>query len=225
MPINRNCKNSPASRGGLSLTSQSIQIAEQHTSCSLPKPTPKQQLHTCTNPKSTEPSSTFRLFSPAANSPRRHLLQDAARISTLAGHRPPVSALLLLPDVDLPLRATADPRGTLIHTGRDLSLDPVPRDATGHAQDQFLRVLDRHQEDEEDVEIALAAMEAGEEEARVTVATAVMMTGAGAGAVGEVAEVDVRGGTLDFPALEFWDDEKIVTLTFKIPRHLFSEPG
>lgn len=98
----------------------------------------------------------------------------------------------------------ADLRGTLIHTDRDLSLDPAPRGAIEPAQDLFLHALDHHPEDEEDAEIAQVAMEAAEEdEAQVIAATAVMTIGAGAEAVDVVAVADVRRGTLDFTALEF----------------------
>ena len=153
---------------------------------------PKQQLHTCTNPRLTEPSSTFRSSSLAANSPHLHLLPDAVRTSTLVGPHPPVSVLLQLPDVAHPLRAMADPRETLIHTGQGLFPDLDPRDAIEPAQDPFLRALDRHPEDEEDGEIALVVMEAGEEGARVIATTAVTMIGAVVGAVGEAAVEDAE---------------------------------
>jgi hypothetical protein len=92
----------------------------------------------------------------------------------------------------------ADPRETLIHTGQDPSLGLVPQGATEPAQDLFLRVLDPHQEDGEDAEIALVVMEeAEEEEVRVIAVTAVMMIGAGAGAVDGVAVADVSRDTFD----------------------------
>jgi len=92
----------------------------------------------------------------------------------------------------------AGPRETLIHTGQDLSLGPVPQDATEPAQGLFLRVLDPHQEDGEDAEIALVVMEEAEEgEARAIAAIAVMMIGAGAGAVDGVAVADVSRDTFD----------------------------
>lgn len=111
----------------------------------------------------------------------------------------------------------ADLRGTLIHTGRDRSPDPAPRDATGPVQDPFLRVLGPRQEDEEDAEIALDAMEADEEEARVIAATAVMTIGAGAEAVDGVGVADVSEGTLDFCSVGVWDDKKNCNIDFKIP--------
>jgi hypothetical protein len=82
-------------------------------------------------------------------------------------------------------------RGTLTRTGRDLSLDPDLRDVTEHGQGLFLRVPDPRREDEEAAEIALVVTEeAGEEEAPAIAATAVMMIGAEAGAVDEVAVAD-----------------------------------
>jgi hypothetical protein len=138
------------------------------------------------------------------------------RTSILVGPHPPVSALLQLPDVDHPHRATADPRGTLTHTGQDLCPDLALPDGTEPGQGRFLLALGLHQEDEEAAETALVVMEVEEGEARVTAATAVMMTGAGAGVVDEAGVVDVEQGIsdLDFSSAGVWDEEKIVKLPF-----------
>jgi hypothetical protein len=213
MPINRNCK-LVYDFMALSLTCQSIPIVEQHTSSTLPKPTPKLRLLTCTNPKLMEPSSTFRLFSPGANSLHLHLLQDVVQISTLVGLQQLVSALLQHRDVDLLLQVMADLRGTLIHIGQDLSQDLAPRDATEPGQDLFLRALDPHQEGEEDGEIALVAMVAGGEEARVIAATAVMMIGVEAGVVDMEVVADVSGITIGFKAQEFRNGEENCNIDF-----------
>lgn len=135
----------------------------------------------------------FRLFSPAANSPLHHLLQDVVRISTLVALQQPVSAPLPRPDVDHLLRAMADPRGTLIHIGRDLSPGLDPRGATGPGQDPFRDPVP-HPAEEEDAEIARVVMEVGEGEAQVTAATAAMTIGVEAEVVDAVAVADVNGG-------------------------------
>jgi hypothetical protein len=136
----------------------------------------------------------FRLFSPVANSPRRHLSQDVVRISTLAALQQPVSAPLPRPDVDHLLRAMVDPRGTLIHIGRDLSPGLDPRGATGPGQDPFLRDPVPHPAEEEDEEIVRVVMEVEGGEVQVIAATAAMTIGAEAGAVDAVVVADVNGG-------------------------------
>jgi hypothetical protein len=216
MPINRNCKIT-LQCAVLSLTSQSTPTVEQPTSSTPPKPTPRPRLLICTNLRSTEPSLTSRLSFHAASSPRHHLSQDAARISTLVDLQQPVSALLLPRDAEPLLQAMADLRGTLIHTGPDRSLVPAPQDAIELAQDQSLRDLDPRREDGEDAEIALLAMEAEEEGARVIAATAVMTIEAGVAAVDGVAVADVSGSTLDFNSVGVWDDKKNCNIDFKIP--------
>lgn len=139
------------------------------------------------------------------------------RTSTLVGLQLPVSALLQPPDVDLLLQATADPRGTLIHTDRDPCHGPAPQDATEPVHDRFLRARDHHPDDEEDGETALVATAAGEEEAQVIAVTVAMIIGAEAEAVDGEVVAGVSGITIDFTALEFGMARKSVTLFSKIP--------
>ena len=136
----------------------------------------------------------FRLFSPVANSPRRHLSQDVVRISTLAALQQPVSAPLPRPDVDHLLRAMADPRGTLIHIGRDLSPVLDPQGATGPGQDPFLHDPVPHPAEEEVAEIARVVTEVEGGEAQVIAATAATTIGVEAEAVDAVAAADVNEG-------------------------------
>ena len=136
----------------------------------------------------------FRLFSLVANSPRRHLSQDEVRISTLAALQQPVSAHLPRPDVDHLLQAMADPRGTLIHIGRDLSPGLDPQGATGPGQDLSLRDPDPHPAEEEVAEIARVVTEVEGGEAQVIAATAATTIGVEAEAVDAVAAADVDEG-------------------------------
>ncbi len=88
----------------------------------------------------------------------------------------------------------ADPRGTLIHIGRDLSPGLDLRGATGPGQDPFLRDPVPHPVEEADVEIARVVMEVEGGEAQVIAATAAMMIGVEAEAVDAVAVADANGG-------------------------------
>jgi hypothetical protein len=99
-----------------------------------------------------------------------------------------------------------DPRGTLIHIGRDLSPGLDPRGATGPGQDPFLRDPVPHPAEEEDEEIVRVVMEVEGGEVQVIAATAAMTIGAEAGAVDAVVVADVNGG-LWFYSVEFGIDK------------------
>jgi hypothetical protein len=115
-----------------------------------------------------------------------------------------------------------DPRGTLIHIGRDLSPGLDPRGATGPGQDPFLRDPVPHPAEEEDAEIARVVMEVEGGEAQVIAATAAMTIGVEAEAVDAVAVADVNGG-LWFYSVEFGMTRKMYYWFWRYQWHLFSE--
>jgi hypothetical protein len=110
----------------------------------------------------------------------------------------------------------ADPRGTLIHIGRDLSPGLDPRGATGPGQDPFLRDPVPHPAEEADAEIARVVMEAEGGEAQVIAATAAMTIGVEAEAVDAVAVEDVNGG-LWFYSVEFGMTREMYYWFLEIP--------
>lgn len=95
-----------------------------------------------------------------------------------------------------------DPRGTLIHIGRDLSPVLDHRGVIGPGQDPFLRDPVPHPAEEEDAEIARVVMELEGGEAQVIAAIAAMTIGVEAEAVDAVAVADVNG-CLWFYSVEF----------------------
>jgi hypothetical protein len=101
----------------------------------------------------------------------------------------------------------ADPRGTLIHIGRDLSPGLDPQGATGPGQDLSLRDPDPHPAEEEVAEIARVVTEVEGGEAQVIAATAATTIGVEAEAVDAVAAADVDEG-LWFYSVEFGMDDK-----------------
>jgi hypothetical protein len=84
----------------------------------------------------------------------------------------------------------ADPKGTSIPTGQDLSRDPVPQDDI--VQDPSLPDPVPHQEDEVVEGTVLDVMVVEEDGAQVTVATVAMMIEAGAEAVVEEDAAGVK---------------------------------
>jgi hypothetical protein len=86
----------------------------------------------------------------------------------------------------------ADLRETSTHTDQYPVQDRGHQDAIEPVHAPYLRVLVRHQEDEEDGGIALAATEEEGEEVQAIAATAVMTIAAEAEAVAEEDVADVR---------------------------------
>lgn len=134
----------------------------------------------------------FPSFSHAESSLHPHLSPDVAQTSILEDLHLQASEDHHLPAVDPHHQIVDVATETLIHTGLEACLDLGRQGAIGHARGHILHDLARHQEDEGDGVIALDAMEAEGEEARVIVATAVMMRGAEAEVVVVEVEEDVR---------------------------------
>lgn len=142
----------------------------------------------------------YQSFFHAANSPLRHLLQDA--VQTLIPEERHSRASVAHPHHGVVLRyqAMAEAIGTSIHIDLGHSHVLVPQDAIAHGRDPFHLDPDPDPPREDVVAdvIVLVEMVAEDEEAQVIAATAVMMTEAGAEVVDEVDEVDEEDVMTDF---------------------------